>query len=448
MIENVLYRRQIEPRLAEALEDSPVVLIHGPRQCGKTTLAQYAYAPSYLEWERSALPHGDRSSSRGGPARDGDYAYISFDDDVARSGARADPAGFVADLPERVILDEVQLVPELFPAIKVAVDRRRANGRFILTGSTNVLLLPTLSESLAGRLQTVRLHPLAQYELEHNQAGAGRASGSGFLGALFGDGFATRPTQRLGQRLAERIIAGGFPPALVRPTERRRANWYRAYVDTLVQRDLRDTSQIRSLDIMPGLLSAAGAQTARLYNLAALAAPFQVSRPTIGEYILLLERFFLLERLLPWHSNRLKRLVKTPKLHMGDTGLAAALLGVGVDALAADRTLLGRLLETFVFQELRKQASWHERPTTFFHFRDKDGVEVDFVIEGDSGAVAGVEVKAAATVAKQDFRGLRKLAQAAGERFCRGVVLYDGEISASFGDRLHAVPIRRLWEAA
>lgn len=446
MPETVFYHRQIELRLAEALEDSPVVLIHGPRQCGKTTLAQYAYAPRYLGRDHSALPQGARHAVRSGVQGHNDYAYISFDDDVARSGARADPAGFVADLPERVILDEVQLVPELFPAIKLAVDRRRENGRFILTGSSNLLLLPTLSESLAGRLQTVRLHPLAQYELARRQADAGRALGSGFLDALFEDGFGMRSTERLGQQLAERVVVGGFPPALARSTERRQANWYRSYVDALVQRDLRDASRIRTLDVLPRLLSAASAQTAQLYNLAALAAPFQVSNPTIGDYILLLERFFLLERLLPWHNNRLNRLVKTPKLHIGDTGLAAALLGVGVRALTTNRTLLGHLLETFVFQELRKQASWHEMPTTFFHFRDKDGAEVDIVIEGDSGAVAGVEVKAAATVTGQDFRGLRKLAKAAGERFCRGVVLYDGEISASFGDCLHAVPIRRLWE--
>ena len=159
----------------------------------------------------------------------------------------------------------------------------------------------------------------------------------------------------------------------------------------------------------------------------------------------LLERVFLLERLPPWHTNRLSRLVKTPKLHVADTGLAAALLGADTAALVANRPLLGQLLETFVFRELRRQASWHEAPTAFFHFRDRDGVEVDLVLERDAGLIAGVEVKASGTVTASDFRGLRKLAGAVGARFAGGVVIYDGETGASFGDRLHAVPISRLW---
>ena len=324
-------------------------------------------------------------------------------------------------------------------------DRRRVPGRFILTGSTNVLLVPNLSESLAGRLQIVRLHPLAQYELAARSVPADSRSGPGFLNALFEDGFEVRQTARLGGQLIERIVAGGFPAALVRPTARRRANWHRDYVEALIQRDVRDMTRIRSRDVLPRLLSAAASQTARLFNLADLASPFQLSRPTIGDYMTLLERLFLLERLPPWHSNRLSRLVKSPKLHVGDTGLAAALLGVDAAALAADRTLLGQFLETFVFQELRKQASWHDAPPAFFHFRDRDDAEVDIVIEQGSRAVAGVEVKGAATVTRADFRGLHKLAKAAGDRFARGVVLYDGEVSTRFGDRLYAVPIRRLW---
>ncbi len=231
MPEQTFYPRLIEPRLAEALEDSPVVLIHGPRQCGKTTLAQYAYVPSHCRW-------GDDHLRREEDQRD--YGYISFDDAVARDGARADPAGFVADLPERVILDEIQLVPELFPVLKLEVDRNRVPGRFILAGSTNVLLLPALSESLAGRLQIVRLHPLSRYELASRSTVAAPNPGRGFVADLFGEGFKIGQTRRLGSRLAELIVAGGFPPALARPTPRRQANWYRDYVETLVQRDVRD----------------------------------------------------------------------------------------------------------------------------------------------------------------------------------------------------------------
>ena len=413
MSKTVLYPRYAEPRLLDALTDSPIVLIHGPRQCGKTTLARMVGEPQ-------------------------GFTYVTFDDDVARLAATADPFGFVTDLPQKTILDEVQRVPELFTSLKTVVDRMRVAGRFILTGSANVLLLPKLADSLAGRMEILRLHPLAQSELEQRAPT--------FLHALFGGGFKTRRTERLSSQLAERIAAGGYPAALARSSERRRATWYRDYLDALVQRDVRELARISSLDALPRLLALAAAQTARLLNVADLASPFQLSRPTIRDYVTLLERVFLLETLPPWHSNRLSRLVKTPKLHLGDTGLACALLGVDSVALTANRPLLGQLLETFVFQELRRQASWQDDLMAFFHYRDKDGAEVDIVIERGARALAGVEVKASATVTAADFRGLRKLKETVGRRFAGGVILYDGETSASFGDGLHAVPLRALWE--
>ena len=385
MNDQPIYKRFVLPRLAEALADTPVVLIHGPRQCGKTTLARMV---------------GDAAG----------YAYTSFDDDVLRAAAQADPVGFVADLPEKAILDEVQRVPELFTTLKAAVDRDRRPGRFILTGSANVLLLPTLADSLAGRMEILRLHPLAQTELS--------AQPPRFLDALFGEGFKARPKARLGKELAERITSGGYPAALARALPRRRATWYRDYVETLVQRDVRGLARISALDALPRLLFLAGGQTARLLNVADLAAPFQLSRPTIRDYLTLLERVFLLEELL----------------------------GMDAESLAADRPLLGQLLETFVFQELRRQASWREEPISFYHFRDKDGVEVDMVLESAGQRLAGIEIKAAATVTVADFRGLRKFKEGSGHRFAGGVVLYDGEATASFGDGLFAVPIRSLWE--
>lgn len=413
MAEPVLYPRYAELRLTEALEDSPVVLIHGPRQCGKTTLAHVI---------------GKRMG----------YAYVTFDDDIARGAAQADPAGFVAGLSEHTILDEVQRVPALFAALKTTVDRKRAAGRFLLTGSANVLLVPKLADSLAGRMEILRLHPLAQCEIDQRPPA--------FLDVLFRAGFKTRHTERLGDHLAERIVAGGYPAALARPTERRRATWYRDYLEALVQRDVRDLARISALDALPRLLSLAAAQTARLLNITDLAAPFQVSRPTIRDYVTLLERVFLLETLPPWHSNRLSRLVKTPKVHLGDSGLACALLGADSASLVADRPLLGQLLETFVFQELRRQTSWRDESIGFFHFRDKDGAEVDIVLERGARELVGVEVRASATVTMKDFRSMNKLRKAAGKRFVAGVVLYDGETTASFGDGFFAVPIRALWE--
>ena len=413
MAAKLYYPRFIETSLAEALLDTPVVLIHGPRQCGKTTLAQ-----------------------RFGKARG--YAYFSFDDAVAVAAAKADPAGFISDLPTRAILDEVQRVPELFTALKLAVDRDRTPGRFILTGSASTLLVPKLADSLAGRMEILRLHPLAQCELARKVPS--------FINKLFNGGFQTRSYERLGHDLSERIVSGGYPAAIARPTHRRRTAWYRDYAATLIQRDVRDLARIRALDALPRLLTLAAGQTAQLLNVSDLASPFQLSRPTIHEYVILLERIFLLDIMPPWHSNRLSRLIKTPKVHVGDTGVACSLLGIDAQSLIRDRKALGHLVETFVFQELRRQASWHGAGIRFYHFRNKDKIEVDIVLERAAHEVAGIEVKTSATVTNKDFRGLRKLKQASGKRFRTGIVLYDGEMSAGFGDGLYAVPIATLWE--
>ena len=408
-----LYSRYAEGPLLEALADSPAVLIHGPRQCGKTTLARIV------------------GNHRG-------YQYISFDDDVARSAADSDPAGFILGLKERTVLDEVQRVPSLFTALKQEIDTRRSPGRFILTGSSQVLLVPAISDSLAGRMDIIRLHPLSQVEVYGGIPN--------FLDDLFRGTFQTSNANRMGDDLAVRMTDGGYPVPLARSTHRRRANWYRNFIDSQLQRDVRDMANISALDALPRLLSAAASQTARLYNLSDLASGFHLSRPTIGAYVDLLERLFLIDRIPSWHSNRLSRAVKASKLHMGDTGLGCAVIGVSPHHLTQDRALLGQYLETFVLQELKRQAICQESPLEFYHYRDKDQVEVDIVIERGALQVAGVEVKAAATVNSADFRGLRKLRGAAGDRFAAGVVIYDGEITAGFGDGLFAVPIRRLLE--
>jgi len=408
-----LIPRLLAPLVKEALADSPAVLIHGPRQCGKSTLARMV------------------GESDG-------YRYVSFDDDPVRAAAMTDPPGFVAELPNRVILDEVQRVPELFRAIKAEVDRQRTPGRFLLTGSANVLLVPALADSLAGRMAILRLHPLAQCEQERRTPR--------FLGALFAGRFRTKLADRLGSELEERIVAGGYPEALARRTAQRRRAWYRDLVETQIQRDVRDLSRIRSLNTLPRLVALASSHTATLLNVSDLAAPFQLSRQTIHDHLALLEGVFLLHRLPPWHGNRLSRLVKTPKLHMGDTGVACTLQALSATVLRESREALGGLLETFVLQELRRQAAASEEPMEFFHYRDRDRYEVDIVVERGAHSVAGVEVKAAASVSERDLRGLRKLQKASGDRFAHGVVLYDGEATIPFDETFHAVPLRALWE--
>lgn len=404
--------RHVEARLREAMEDSPVTLVEGPRQCGKTTLAQAVCQPA-------------------------GYDYINFDDEVNRRAVEADPTGFVNGLPERVILDEVQRTPKLFSAIKLAVDRNRQAGRFVLTGSASVLKTK-ITDSLAGRMAIIRLHPLAQTEL-------GGVSPR-FLDALFSADFKMRRSEPAGAPLLSRIVAGGYPDALQRANEQRRLTWYSDYIKTLTRRDASDLGAIRSPEILSSLLAMAAAQTAQLLNVNKLASSFQLSRNAIQDYLALLEKMFLLEQTPAWHSNRLKRLVKTPKLHLGDTGVACALMKMNSPALALDSPLLGHVLETFVFQELRRQASGDQQPHDFFHFRDKDGAEVDIVIQRGVTALAGVEVKAAATVNDADLRGLRRLKAATGERFAAGALLYNGERCLSFGPGIYAVPLSALWE--
>lgn len=413
-MQQTLTHRFSEGLLAESLAYAPVVLVHGPRQCGKSTLARML---------------GDRTG----------YDYISFDTDVTRDAALNDPLGFVDDLPQRIILDEVQRVPELFTTLKLAVDQDRKPGRFLLTGSANVLLLPRLSDSLAGRMAILRLHPFAQCEIGGQP--------SNFLDKLFNADFGMHKAPRLKDELLERIVTGGYPPALALKDERQRDLWFRDYVTTLVQRDVSDIANIRSLDALPRLLQLAAGRTAQLWNVDNLANGFQLTRQTIGQYLTVLENIFLFERLQPWFSNRTNRLLKTPKLHMGDTGLACSLLGLTVQTLKQERGQLGPLLETFVYQELRRMASWHDRRHDFYHYRDKDKVEVDIVIERSILELVGVEVKASATVTAADFKGLNKLKELAGDRFKCGVVLYDGETSVRFGEKLYAVPLRFLWES-
>ena len=391
------------------------MLVHGPRQCGKTTLA---------------MKVGQRLG----------FEYLSLDEDAVRSAARLDPTGFVAQLPERVVIDEVQRVPELFLPLKVEVDRRRTAGRFLLTGSTNILLLPALADSLAGRMGTLRLHPLAQCEIERKPAA--------FIKKLIGGQFKMRRGRRMAEQLAIRIAAGGFPAALARKTPSRRKQWYSDYIDSLVQRDVRDLARIASLHALPKLLRLAASQSARLLNISELSSAFQLSRPTIRDYVTLLERIFILDELPPWHSNRLKRLVKTPKLHLTDTGLACALLRLTPHDLWEDRDAFGQMLESFVYGELRRQSCGIEDPIEFSHFRDKDGAEVDIVLEHSGTRISGVEIKASSTVRPSDFRGLRQLRQASGKRFHCGVVLYDGEVTVGFGDGLFAVPLCELWASA
>ncbi len=335
----------------------------------------------------------------------------------------------------------MQRAPELLRAIKLSVDHDRRPGRFLLTGSADLLTLPTVSDSLAGRMEVVTLLPLSQAELQR--------SSSRFIDQAFAGQApeAHEMATATGGKLVQRVLRGGYPEILRRADPARRRNWARDYIAAIVQRDVRDISSIERLDVLPRLLRVLAQHSGQLTNFTQLGGQIGLDEKTARKYLGVLEQLFLVRRLEPWHSNRLSRLLKTPKLHFLDSGLLAALLGVTSERVASDRTVLGVLLETFVFTEVLKLATVSERQIALYHYRDKDKNEVDIVIEDESGGVVGLEIKASATVRPADFTGLRRLAAAAGRKFRLGVVLHDGDAVIGFGEQLFAAPLSCLWRS-
>lgn len=405
-----MYKRFAEARLREALTDTPVVLIVGPRRAGKTTLVR----------------------DIDGAGR----AYITLDDQTVLNAAQEDPVGFVRSL-DRVTIDEVQRAPELLLAIKKSVDEDYRPGRFLLTGSANVLTLPRVADSLAGRMETLHLLPLARAEIND--------VAPSLLENLFA-GSPRRPGQTtVGDDLLHLVLQGGFPEAISRPSERRRQDWARSYLNSVLTRDLRDIADIEKLTELPKFVRLLAEHSAQLVNYSQFGSSINVSHKTGQRYVGLLEQVFLVSTLQPWFTNRLKRIVKTAKLHFVDTGLLAATRGLGFERVKADRDLLGALLETFVHSEVLKLITATDMQLTPFHFRDQQMREVDIVLERDDGMIVGLEIKGSATVRSGDFGGLRTLAEVCGERFAFGAVLFDGADVVPFGDRLAAVPLSNLW---
>lgn len=409
---NAAITRHVQRRIATALSDTRVVLVIGPRQAGKTTLARL-YA----------------NSSR---------PYLTLDDPATLAAARADPSGFVRGLSSAVI-DEVQRAPDLLLAIKESVDKDQAPGRFLLTGSTNLMALPIVADSLAGRLEVITLLPFAQAELVGTKGD--------LLERLFdGDGLpaVTRPV--VGDALMERVLKGGYPEALRRTSDSRRQAWLEDYVALILDRDVREIANIDQLDRMPRLLDVLAAHAGQLVNHSSYGAALGLTAPTAQKYAGILERLFLTRLVPPWSSNAVSRLTKTPKLHFLDTGLLAALRDTNVARLQKDRTAYGPLLENFVVSEVLKLTTWSDRRLRISHFRTKEQDEVDLVIEDRRGRVIGIEVKASATVRSQDLRGLRQLQEAVGDKFVHGLVLHDHDRITPFDERLHAGPVSLLWE--
>jgi len=321
-----------------------------------------------------------------------------------------------------------------------AVQRRGPEqpGRFLLTGSANLATVPMIADSLAGRMATISLLPFAQSEI--------RSTPGRLLDRLFaGEEPTAGEDAILGDEMVALVLRGGYPEALRRATSARRTAWLEDYVPQILDRDVRDVANIDQFDQLSRLLQVLAEHAGQLVNHSSFGAALGLSSVTAQKYVAILERLFLVRTLAPWSSNRLSRLIKTPKLHFLDSGLLAALREDEEEALRQDRSRFGAVLESFVVSELLKLASWSERRVSFSHYRTKDQDEVDVVIEDRRGRVIGIEVKASATVRPKDFRGLRQLQEAVGDRFMRGLVLHDHDRVTPFGEKLQAAPLSILW---
>ncbi|MES2204823.1 MAG: ATP-binding protein [Pseudomonadota bacterium] len=400
------FPRALIKRIDIAMNDTPVVFINGPRQSGKTTLVQH-YTKS--------LP------------------YYTLDDDNLLNAVLQDPVGFIKRI-DRGIIDEIQRAPGLFRAIKLSVDENRQPGRFLITGSVDLLALPKMGDSLAGRMEVLTLLPLSLAELEGRD--------SQFLDHAQAQDWPISIENKID--CVMKALIGGYPEMLSRENLSRRSAWARAYIKAIVERDVKDITSIEKLVDLPPLLEILAQHSGKLVNFTQIGAYLNLDVKTTQKYIGLLENLFLVKQLRPWHGNALSRLIKTPKLHLLDSGLLACLNRITPARIETDKIITGALLETWVYGELLKMIAITPDPRNIYYYRDKDQVEVDFVLENQDRKLIGIEVKAGATIFNHDFTGLRKLASLVGDDWISGIVLYDGDQCLSFGNNLWAIPLSLL----
>ena len=411
-----MYKRFILNAITEAIRDTPVIVINGARQVGKSTLCRQLLEKEMFKGQ-----------------------LITMDDPTTLAAAQADPLGFLQSLDKHLIIDEVQRAPELFLSIKKLVDEDRKGRRLILTGSAEVMSLPKVADSLAGRTEIHHLWPLSQNEI--------RDSKSNFLKAVvapetkFPRGKIDWPT------IINAISIGGYPEAVLRKNESRRLKWFQGYIAAVLQKDIRDLSNIEGLSQIPNILQLLASRVGSTINLSDVARLSGVKHTTLQRYMSLLEYVFLIVKIPAWTPNAEGQFVKSPKIFLNDTGLLCHLRGETSVSLMENRTVAGNFLENFVVMEIIKQLSWSDLYLKPYHFSIHKGAEVDLVLEDNRKKLYGIEIKSKATITKDDFRGLIRFSEIAGDRFLKGIVLYTGEeVLGGFGGKnLSAVPISALW---
>ena len=410
-----MFARFISQSIAEALKDTPVILITGARQTGKSTLCRQIIEEGIFKGQS-----------------------VTLDDPATLSAAMADPLGFLQDLDKHVIIDEVQRAPELFLSIKKLIDEDRKDRRIILTGSADVMTLPKVADSLAGRMEIHHLWPLSQGEIQNKP--------SNFLETLVSKDTLFANIRSDWKQIIQIIKKGGYPEVVRRETDTRRSKWFESYIVAILQKDIRDLANIEGLTQIPKILQLIATRVGSTVNLSDISRLSGVKNTTLQRYMSLLEHIFLILKIPAWTPNSEGQFVKSPKIILNDTGLLCYLRGEG-ESLLEDRTTAGGFLKNLVVMEIIKQLSWSENILKPYHFSIHKGAEVDLILENRKKQLYGIEIKSTATIKEIDFKGLKRLAEEAGDRFLKGIVLYTGEqVLGGFGGKnLFAVPIPALW---
>ncbi len=406
-----LIPRHAEERVRTALGDTRIVALVGPRQSGKSTLAQKIADEKGMQ-------------------------YVSLDNQDALLTARDDPRGFFQNL-DRAVIDEIQRAPNLILALKLSVDTDTRPGRFLITGSVDLFKSMLTPDSLAGRMETIELLPLSQAEIEQKEP-------VNFLDKAFECDFPGYLQVGFSENLVERVITGGYPEVYNKPNRRRRQNWLTSYVSGLADKDVSDIGEINKVVSFQHFIDRVAANSGQVVKLEKIGGDIGVDKKTVERWLMLLEQMFLIRRIRPWFRNNLKRLMKKPKLHFLDSGVLATILNVSEKKILANRGQIGNLLEGFVYSELYKHVEQHDDRISIFHYRDLDQREVDFIIERDNKIVA-IEVKAKVTMKSEDFSAMKRLKENIGSIFACGIVLNTGDRIQRMGEKLYAMPVSQLW---